>query len=79
MVSFPTFPHQNNLFSHDGWPGLDAFSCDASNVTGAVDPVCHFAVVEDSNLKGEIRLMDSTTTTTTTDCVCHNRTMFNLS
>lgn len=54
MISFPTFPHQNNLFSHDGGPELDAFSCDASNVTGAVDPVCLFTVVEDNNLKGKI-------------------------
>lgn len=52
-MAFPTFPHQNNLFSHDGWPGLDAFSCNAGNVTGATDPVCTFAVLEEDNLKGE--------------------------
>ncbi|CAN0037197.1 unnamed protein product [Ectocarpus sp. 12 AP-2014] len=51
LVAFPTFPHQNNVFSHDGWPGLDAFSCDAANVTGATDPVCKFTVLQDDNLK----------------------------
>ncbi|CAN0319929.1 unnamed protein product, partial [Scytosiphon promiscuus] len=51
LVAFPTFPHQNNVYAHDGWPGLDAFSCDAANVTGATDPTCIFTVLEDSNLK----------------------------
>lgn len=53
LVAFPTFPHQNNVFSHDGWPGLDAFSCSAANVTGATDPTCTFAVLNVSNSRGK--------------------------
>lgn len=57
LDAFPTFPHQNNIFSHDGWPGLDAFSCDAADVTGATgtsDASCVFTVLQDQNLKGTI-------------------------
>lgn len=53
MLEFPVFPHQNNIFSHDGWPGLDAFSCDATNVTGATNASCIFTTIEDSDLEGE--------------------------
>ena len=53
FVAFPTFPHQNNFFAHDDWPGLDAFSCDAANVTGATDPQCLFTTLQDTDLKGK--------------------------
>lgn len=54
LLSFPTFPHQNNVFDHNGWPGLDAFSCNAENVTGATNVSCEFAVIEEDNIKGEV-------------------------
>lgn len=59
-MAFPTFPHQNNIFSHDDWPGLDAFSCDAADVTGATGASCVFTVLQDENLRGnEVLLMKS--------------------
>ena len=36
FAKFPLYAHQNNVFSHDGNPGLGSFSCDVSGVT---DPV----------------------------------------
>ncbi|CAM9983672.1 unnamed protein product, partial [Choristocarpus tenellus] len=51
LLSFPTYPHQNNIFHHDGWPTLDAFSCDASNVTGADGAACELTVLQDDDLQ----------------------------
>ncbi|CAN0399749.1 unnamed protein product, partial [Discosporangium mesarthrocarpum] len=51
LVSFPTYPHQNNIFYHDGWPTLDAFSCDPSNVTGASNVECSFVTLQDDDVK----------------------------
>ena len=41
FLSFPTFPYENNVHSHDGNPSVLDFSCDMSEVAGtAVDPYC---------------------------------------
>ncbi|CAM9333547.1 unnamed protein product, partial [Phaeothamnion confervicola] len=54
FVEWPTFPHQNNLFSHDGDPPVGDFSCDKSGVTGTNTGVtCVFADYVDTDLCAE--------------------------
>lgn len=38
LKSFPTIPHENNIFYHDGNPTLDQMSCDISEVTSGSNP-----------------------------------------
>ncbi len=33
LTAFPALPYQNNIFSHNGNPGLSHFSCDISHVS----------------------------------------------
>ncbi len=35
ITAFPALPYQNNIFNHNGNPGIAQFSCDISQVTHA--------------------------------------------
>ena len=47
FVSFPIFPYENNIFSHD-------FQCDTSLVTTGHSPTCSFSDVVSTNIKGKL-------------------------
>ncbi|CAM9637241.1 unnamed protein product, partial [Phaeothamnion confervicola] len=40
FVSWPVFPHENNLFYHTGNPDITAFTCDISGLTNSSDLAC---------------------------------------
>lgn len=52
FYSWPLIPHQNNLYEHDGNPPLSAFSCDISQVEGAVGAECLMSDVTSKNVRG---------------------------
>jgi hypothetical protein len=35
LISFPLFPHENNLFKNDGNPKLSSFTCDTSSAVSS--------------------------------------------
>jgi hypothetical protein len=55
FYSWPLIPHQNNLHEHDGNPPLSAFSCDVSQVEGAVGTECLLSDVTSKNVRGTCR------------------------
>jgi hypothetical protein len=51
VYSWPTYPHENNLHSHDGNPAITNFYCDTSNTNSGV--YCVFEDIVSSNIRGE--------------------------
>ncbi|CAN0117039.1 unnamed protein product, partial [Discosporangium mesarthrocarpum] len=50
--SFPTYPHENNMFYHFGNPDLSAFTCDITSVVPAVGSVeCNITDIKAENVK----------------------------
>ena len=54
LRAFPSFPYENNFFSHDGNPSIGAFKCDTSSVStlSAKDVKCSIAEVAVNSLPG---------------------------
>jgi len=51
FIKFPIFPHENNIYTHDGNPSLDSFSCDESRMgTDVYSPQCIFKNVQSTNV-----------------------------
>jgi hypothetical protein len=48
--SWPLFPQQNNIFTHNGVPSLADFTCDSSKMDSPVS--CTFSPVFTSNIEG---------------------------
>ena len=44
--SYPSNPHENNIYTNDGNPALNLFSCVDYSVTGAVSPSCIVANID---------------------------------
>ncbi|GMI14279.1 hypothetical protein TrVE_jg3786, partial [Triparma verrucosa] len=50
--SFPTFPHENNVYNHNGNPNILDFSCDVSEVSGtATNPYCKIWDSQSTNVR----------------------------
>lgn len=52
--SWPLFPQQNNIYTHNGVPEITDFTCDASKMTSAV--TCNFNPIFFSNVEGATSL-----------------------
>jgi hypothetical protein len=50
IYSWPVYPVENNLYSHEGNPSASAFYCDASQATGTL--FCSFTDVSATNIRG---------------------------
>jgi hypothetical protein len=48
--SWPLFPQQNNIYTHDGMPAITDFTCDTSKMSAPLD--CTFTPVFTSNVEG---------------------------
>jgi hypothetical protein len=48
--SWPLFPQQNNIYTHNGVPEITDFTCDTSKMASAV--TCNFSPVFPSNIEG---------------------------
>ena len=71
LSSFPTLPHQNNIFAHDGNPPLSSFTCDVSAASPA-GMTCLFADTTTSNLREyEFCSGRGTCDTATGSCTCY--------
>ena len=53
IEAFPDTPIQNNVFSHDGSPGLGYFACDYSGVTGT-NVSCSVTLARSTAVKGTL-------------------------
>eukprot|EP00957_Ditylum_brightwellii_P101956 7770873-Ditylum_brightwellii.AAC.1 len=53
LKSFPIIPHENNIFFHDGNPGLGDITCDINGITQGSNPSCVIADVVNTNIIGE--------------------------
>lgn len=53
LKEFPALPIMNNMFYHNGNPGISDFACDTSQVTGASNVICRFQDSENQNIKGQ--------------------------
>ena len=56
FLSWPTFPYENNVYNHLGYPPLSSFQCTTTAVTatgGAVNPSCTIADVTINTYPGE--------------------------
>ncbi len=51
FYSWPTYPKENNLFSHDGNPSRLDFFCDLTYVTSLTS--CRFTDIEATNIQGK--------------------------
>lgn len=51
--SYPTIPHENNIFFHQGNPPLDDIVCSTAEVTSGTNPTCVVSDVINSNLVGK--------------------------
>ena len=54
FTSWPSYPKENNFFSHTGNPALESFTCDISDVTvvSGSNKECKFTDIVSSGLKG---------------------------
>lgn len=52
ILKFPTYPVDNNIFSHSGNPTLQQFRCDTSQLT-SVNASCSFADIVADDVKGK--------------------------
>ena len=50
VYSWPTFPSENNLFSHNGNPPISHFRCDTGQASSVSS--CHFAALYTTNVRG---------------------------
>lgn len=53
ILAWPSYPYQNNVFNHEGNPPISHFSCDTSDVTGAVNVSCSIEDVVSANIRGK--------------------------
>jgi len=49
--SWPEYPHENNVFSHNGNPGISLFSCDKTGLTSGSGVDCEFYNSVSANTK----------------------------
>ena len=52
FYSWPVYPKDNNIYSHDGNPGKYEFFCDVSNLYP--DVVCEFEDISATNVRGKL-------------------------
>jgi hypothetical protein len=52
VYSWPTYPRENNLYSHNGNPAETDFYCDTSRASGVVG--CSFTKISTSNVRGSL-------------------------
>ena len=52
IYSWPTFPVENNLFSHNGDPAITEFYCDVTKAVSGT--TCVFQDVISTNIRGEL-------------------------
>jgi hypothetical protein len=51
IYSWPLYPAENNLYSHDGNPDISQFMCDTSQTSGFVS--CNFTDIVNTNIRGK--------------------------
>lgn len=56
IYSWPTYPQENNLHSHDGNPAITEFYCDISSTDGGV--YCLFEDIVKDNVRGKSNVID---------------------
>lgn len=55
VLSWPLFPQQNNIYTHDGTPPMTDFTCDTTKMSSSVD--CTFTPIFTSNIEGWFSLL----------------------
>lgn len=53
IQEFPTYPYQNNIYSHNGNPSLSSFQCKTDRVTGGTTPTCTVGIVATASTPGK--------------------------
>lgn len=61
FLSFPMFPRENNIYTHNGKPNIRSFSCDTSGVSGLAK--CDIFDVLGNKYPGEFTTYHSITIT----------------